>query len=259
MKQFQVSTTVVDVTHPNNAYYIIRCKLPLDVAEKWHTKAGNFAQLLAPTPGVLLRRPISIAAYDDKEHIISFLIQEVGKASSYWKNLKENDELDIIAPLGNAFNQEPDYVRQAPLLVAGGVGIAPIRMLAQELAQKGIIPTILYGARSADLFVYENELRQYGKLLFTTEDGSKGEKGYVSDHPAWHDNYSAIYACGPDAMMMNVAKMAQKRNIPCQISLEHKMACGIGACLCCVVKTTDGNLCTCTEGPVFNTQNLILS
>jgi len=143
------------------------------------------------------------------------------------------------------------------LLVGGGCGVAPLLFLAKTLNQNSISPTILIGGRSKKNILRIEEYVKYGKVLVITEDGTLGEKGLITEHSIFNQQkFDQIYCCGPDAMMKAVGKWAIEKNIPCQISLENTMACGIGACLCCVTKTTDGHQCVCTEGPVFDIRHI---
>ena len=143
------------------------------------------------------------------------------------------------------------------LLVGGGVGTAPMLYLGACLKAAGFAPVFLLGARSASDLLQLEDFEQYGEVYMTTEDGSAGEKGYVTNHSILNDvNFDQIYTCGPKPMMMAVAKYAKSKNIACEVSLENTMACGIGACLCCVEKTSEGHVCVCTEGPVFNIEKL---
>jgi len=144
------------------------------------------------------------------------------------------------------------------LIIGGGSGIAPFILLGKELQKRNNSISFLLGARSKkDIFLVD-EFKKYGKVYITTEDGSLGEKGLVTQHSLFKNPkvFSQIYTCGPDPMMKAVASIAQKNQIPCEASLENTMACGFGACLCCVVATTEGNRCVCTEGPVFNVKDL---
>jgi dihydroorotate dehydrogenase electron transfer subunit len=126
-----------------------------------------------------------------------------------------------------------------------------------ELKRAGFKPVFLLGARSKEDLVQLPDFRQRGTVHITTEDGSMGEKGYVTDHSILRDEmFDRIYTCGPKPMMVAVAKYAASKGIFCEVSLENTMACGIGACLCCVEKTTEGHKCVCTEGPVFNINQL---
>jgi dihydroorotate dehydrogenase electron transfer subunit len=142
------------------------------------------------------------------------------------------------------------------LLVGGGVGSAPLYYLAEELKRGGHEFTILIGARSAkDLYLRE-AYEALGRVEYTTEDGSLGEKGYVTNHSLLAEKYDCIYTCGPKPMMMAVARYAREKGIACEVSLENKMACGLGACLCCVEDTKEGHKCVCTDGPVFSIDEL---
>ena len=125
------------------------------------------------------------------------------------------------------------------------------------LKQKGTNPEFLLGGRSATDLPLNEEFRKYGVLHVATEDGSAGEKGLITMHSAFNNNYDLIYCCGPLPMMKAVAKSAYERGIECEVSLENRMACGLGACLCCVEDTKNGgNVCTCVKGPVFNIKDL---
>lgn len=144
------------------------------------------------------------------------------------------------------------------LLIGGGVGIAPLLYFGKLIKDFGAAPIFLLGARSQNDLLELNEFEKYGKVFVTTEDGSMGVKGYVTNHPILQaEHYTRISTCGPKPMMVAVAKYARTAGISCEVSLENLMACGLGACLCCVEKTTEGNLCACTSGPVFNIDKLL--
>ena len=144
------------------------------------------------------------------------------------------------------------------LLIGGGVGTAPMLYLGARLKEMGYEPTFLLGARSKNDLLQLDLFEQYGQVYVTTEDGSMGEKGYVTNHSILKSvHFDQIFTCGPKPMMMAVAKYAAGESIACEVSLENTMACGIGACLCCVEKTKDEHhVCVCTEGPVFNIEKL---
>jgi len=143
------------------------------------------------------------------------------------------------------------------LLIGGGVGVAPLLMLGSQLKEKNIPVTFLLGARSAADLLEIDLFSQYGEVYTTTEDGSAGEKGYVTQHSILNTTvFDRIYTCGPKLMMQAVADYAKKHGIDCEVSLENTMACGIGACLCCVEDTREGHVCVCKDGPVFNTNVL---
>lgn len=138
------------------------------------------------------------------------------------------------------------------LLVGGGAGIAPLLHLSKELKARGVGCTILLGGRTAELIPVRDDFKPYGELCIATDDGSLGHKGLVISHPAFAERYDIIYTCGPTPMMKAVARSAAERGIRCEVSLENMMACGVGACLCCVTDTDEGHRCVCKEGPVFD-------
>ena len=144
------------------------------------------------------------------------------------------------------------------LLVGGGVGVAPLLYQGAFLKSLGVKPTFLLGARTSKDLLMLDEFRKYGEVYITTEDGSEGEKGFVTQHTILQkQRFDLIQTCGPTPMMRAVARYAYQQGIDCEVSLENMMACGLGACLCCVEKTTEGNLCVCKEGPVFNIKRLL--
>ena len=162
-----------------------------------------------------------------------------------------------MLPLGNGFSmpQTPD---EKVLLIGGGVGTAPMLYLGEALLKMGCKPAFLLGARSKNDLLQLEQFEAFGDVYTTTEDGSAGEKGYVTMHSILKGNkFDKIYTCGPKPMMMAVAKYASEHNIECEVSLENTMACGVGACLCCVENTKEGHVCVCKEGPVFNIKKLL--
>ncbi|MCI5560638.1 MAG: dihydroorotate dehydrogenase electron transfer subunit [Phocaeicola sp.] len=219
---------------------------------------GQFAELRVDgTPHTFLRRPISINFVDRTRNEIWFLIQTVGNGTQQLATLKKGDLLNVVFPLGNTFTLPREKESQI-LLVGGGVGIAPMLYWGDELKKKGFTPVFLLGGRSAENILELEDFRRLGEVHITTEDGSMGEQGYVTQHSILQTTiFTHIYTCGPKAMMQAVARYAQEKGTMCEVSLENTMACGIGACLCCVEKTKKGNTCVCTEGPIFNINELI--
>lgn len=217
---------------------------------------GQFVNILPPTrSGVLLRRPISICNVTNENREIWVLVKDLGRGSHALCECKPGEILQMEIPLGNGFSISGMQDKRA-LLIGGGVGIAPLLYLGRCLKTSGGKPEFLLGGRiSADLPLLE-EFSKYGAVHIATEDGSKGEFGFVTDHSCFKAHYDMIYCCGPLQMMKAVSKSAFQRGIECEVSLENKMACGIGACLCCVENTIEGNKCTCTHGPVFNIKQL---
>ena len=130
--------------------------------------------------------------------------------------------------------------------------------LGAALKKAGYTPTFLLGVRSKEDVLQLDLFEQFGNVYVTTEDGSLGEKGYVTNHSILKEvHFDQIYTCGPKPMMMALTKMARENNIDCEVSLENLMACGLGACLCCVENTIEGNVCVCKEGPVMNINKLL--
>jgi dihydroorotate dehydrogenase electron transfer subunit len=129
--------------------------------------------------------------------------------------------------------------------------------LGAELKQQGCEVTFLLGGRSAKDVLELDFFNKCGRVCVTTEDGTMGEQGFVTNHSVLAESFDMIFTCGPTPMMKAVARYAKEKDIECEASLENMMACGLGACLCCVEKTTEGNLCVCKEGPVFNTKRLL--
>lgn len=217
-------------------------------------KAGQFVNIkVEDSPSTFLRRPISVHDVDPVKGLLYLLVKIAGAGTAKLAELKAGDKLNIILPLGNWFTQ-PENGRC--LLVGGGVGIAPMLHLAKELKSKGLSPVLLIGTRSGKDIVLHEEFSKYATVYYTTEDGSVGEKGYPTQHTILKEHFDHIFCCGPDPMMKAVARHAYANHIDCEVSLENMMACGIGACLCCVSDTKEGNKCVCTEGPVFNINDL---
>ncbi len=218
---------------------------------------GQFVQIYVDnSPSVFLRRPISINFVDYAANEVWLLVQNVGKGTEKICEKRAGEILNIILPLGNSFTL-PQNKSDKLLLVGGGVGTAPLYFLGKILHDKGFKPTFLLGGRS-DKNILQTELfEKIGETFYTTEDGTKGEKGFVTHHSLLQkEKFDFIYTCGPKPMMVAVANYAREKSIGCEASLENLMACGFGACLCCVEKTNKGNLCACTEGPVFNIEQL---
>ncbi|WP_308549515.1 dihydroorotate dehydrogenase electron transfer subunit [uncultured Parabacteroides sp.] len=219
---------------------------------------GQFVQVRVDnSPTTFLRRPISINYVDRATNELWLLIQLVGDGTRRMAEYKPGDIVNIMLPLGNGFTLPADK-GQKLLLIGGGVGTAPMLFLGAILKKAGYTPTFLLGARSKEDVLQLEQFEQFGTVYVTTEDGSLGEKGYVTNHSILKDvHFDRIYTCGPKPMMVAVAKYAHASSIACEVSLENTMACGIGACLCCVEKTKDEHhVCVCTEGPVFNIENL---
>lgn len=218
---------------------------------------GQFVQIRVDgSKETFLRRPISVNFVDKEKNELWLLIQKIGNGTNKISECKEGHTLNLILPLGNTFSF-PQNTDDNILLVGGGVGIAPMLFLGSILKSKGYNPKFLLGARSKNDLLELDDFAKYGDVFCTTEDGSYGEKGYVTNHSLLKNtSISMIYTCGPKPMMVAIAKYASEYDIRCEVSLENLMACGFGACLCCIESTHEGNVCVCKEGPVFNTNML---
>jgi len=216
-----------------------------------HIKCGKAA---AP----FLRRPLSIHRVDKEQGLLFLLFQVKGAGTLWLASQQPGDVLDILGPLGNGF--KPPARDSALLLVAGGIGIAPLFFLAEEAAAKGSLVKVVIGARNLDHLLLLDKLAEAGAtVLAATEDGSFGFRGTAIDlltKALQEEKADLICACGPRGMLAKTASIAEKRQIPCFVSLEEYMACGVGACRGCAIKvlTSDGNmdyLNVCSHGPVF--------
>ncbi len=213
-------------------------------------KAGQFLDLYCEDGSRLLPRPISICEIDGIKNMLRLVFRIAGKGTEEFSRKKAGMYLDVIGPLGNGF----PIKKKSACIIGGGIGIPPMLELAKQLdCEKNIV----LGYRDK-LFLYE-EFQKYGKVYAATEDGSFGTKGNVLDAVLEHGIQADImYACGPLPMLRALKAYAGEKNIECYVSLEERMACGIGACLGCVCKSTKTDTHTnvrnkriCKEGPVF--------
>lgn len=212
---------------------------------------GQFAQL--QVEGAMLRRPISISDAPSPREL-TMLVKPVGPGTRSLTAKSEGEVVNVLLPLGKPFT--PAGAGERVLLVGGGVGAAPLVLLAHRLKALGADVTVALGGRSAADIEGLPELYGDVRVAVATDDGTLGHHGLVTALPEMTERYDRIYCCGPTPMMKAVAAMARTRGICCEVSLENMMACGLGACLCCVEKTVRGNVCVCTEGPVFNINEL---
>lgn len=219
---------------------------------------GQFVQVhIDDSPSTYLRRPISINMVDYERNEILLLVAAIGEGTRHLVRKKPGEKVNCLLPLGNSFTM-PRSTDERFLLIGGGVGIAPMLFLGKRLVEMGVRPSFLLGARTAAELLEKDMFSELGDLYLTTEDGSEGEKGYVTNHSILKEKqFERIATCGPKPMMMSVARYAKQNDIECEVSLENDMACGLGACLCCVEDTTDGHICVCTEGPVLNIKKLL--
>lgn len=254
MKKYILDLTVNSVEALSDKHVLIKLTDDKPLPEML---PGQFVEVRVDnSPSTFLRRPISINNVDYDHNELWLLVAAVGDGTRQLQKLQKGDRLNCVLPLGNSFTMPTDSSEKL-LLVGGGVGVAPLLYFGKCIKAMGGEPTFLLGARSAKDVLERELFEQVGRVLITTEDGSEGEKGFVTNHSVLaQEHFDRISTCGPKPMMMAVARYAFKNDIECEVSLENKMACGVGACLCCVEKTVEGNKCVCKEGPVMNIKKL---
>lgn len=225
-------------------------RLKGDVTEL--SSPGQFVNIAIP--GKYLRRPISVSRYFNREKGLHLLYNVVGEGTEILSQMKPGNHLDILVGLGNGFSIPENILR--PLLLGGGIGAAPLLQLAYDLMANGVKPQVVVGYNTAkDSYGIEKDLRDMGIVTYVaTIDGTLGTKGFVTDvieEKALKFDY--FYACGPMPMLKALSQLPTEG----QLSLECRMGCGFGACMCCSLETTKGPKRICKEGPVFKKSELI--
>jgi len=255
MKKYLMDLKVVENQRLHRDYSLLKLTADEVLPEMW---PGQFAEVRVDgSPSTFLRRPVSIHYINRQANELWLLIRLAGEGTRRLAACRAGETVNLILPLGKGFTLPQTPVRSGILLVGGGVGVAPLLFLGETLKQHGCSPTFLLGFRTRNDILQLEDFRSKGTVYVTTEDGSAGEKGFVTDHSILqNERFEWIYVCGPKPMMMAVARYAAQTGAKCEVSLENTMACGIGACLCCVERTTEGHVCVCTEGPVFNINRL---
>lgn len=214
------------------------------------TCAGQFVNVALE--GKFLRRPISVCDYD--EHTLTLLYDVVGEGTKAMSLLAVGSELDLLTGLGNGFSEEEQCAH--PVLLGGGIGCAPLYNLARKLLARGVRPTVILGFNSASDVVADDMFRELGvECYVATVDGSAGTRGFVTDvirEKSVVGDY--FYACGPMPMLKALCSSLDWRG---EVSLDERMACGFGVCMCCSVETRSGAKRICKEGPIFNKEELI--
>ncbi|MGN0069103.1 MAG: dihydroorotate dehydrogenase electron transfer subunit [Prevotella sp.] len=255
MKKYLLDLTVSSVEALSVKHVLIRLT---DNAPLPEMVPGQFVEIrIDDSPTTFLRRPISINNVDRTRNELWLLVAAVGDGTRRLTRLVPGDRLNCLLPLGNGFTMPSDPAHKV-LLVGGGVGVAPLLYFGRQIKAMGGEPTFLLGARTAADLLELDHFRAVGRVFVTTEDGSLGEQGFVTDHSLLqNEHFTRISTCGPKPMMVAVARFAKEARVECEVSLENNMACGLGACLCCVEDTGRGHVCVCTEGPVFNIRQLL--
>ncbi len=255
----QLKAPILNVIEVVNGVFYFRLNAPEIAAE---AKPGQFVMVRCGAE-MILPRPISIHSAGDNQ--ISLLVGVVGKGTAWLARRKKGDTLDIFGPLGNGY--KIDAKADNILLVAGGLGIAPLRFLAETAAAMGKQVTILNGARTCDSLIpitTPQQLYDKGVLPATiqcvnaTEDGTEGFKGLATQLiPLYLKEIDQVFACGPMSMYKTMAQMEILKDRPVQLSLEIMMGCGTGACYGCTIKTKSGLKQVCKDGPVFPMDEVI--
>ena len=272
MKKYCLDLTVRSTEHLHARYVLLKLAYERPLPPMC---PGQFVEVRVDgSPTTFLRRPISINFVDYERNELWLLVATVGDGTRQLARLKAGDKLNCMLPLGHGFASYSDIAPVKPegatrfLLVGGGVGVAPLLYQGAKLTQPGndADVTFLLGARTASDLLLLDEFEKYGRVLVTTEDGSAGERGFVTDHSVLKgESFDMVQCCGPTPMMKAVVRYAWQVGVECQVSLENMMACGLGACLCCVEKIlqreADGseavhNVCVCKDGPVFSKEQV---
>jgi len=218
---------------------------------------GQFIHLrLNDTLKPFFRRPLSICR---AQRTIDVLYDVVGCGTKILSQKKKGDGIDCLGPLGTPFSLPPKDIKQV-VFIAGGVGVAPFLFLTDVLKKKGYKLVLLYGARGKEQVFSMNDFKKNGcEVHISTDDGSMGQKGKVSVlfQKLYFDMPTYLYACGPRPMMACVQAFAKEHHVEGQASLEEVMACGVGTCLGCSIKTTEGYRTVCHDGPVFDLKKVI--
>ena len=224
-------------------------------------KAGQFLHLRVPDDAHLLRRPISISSIDKVTKKCRLIYRVEGAGTAIFSSLKTGDSLDVMGPQGNGFDlsELDDYCKV--LLVGGGIGVPPLLEVAKQLNERGVEITTVLGFATKDAVILEDELAQYSQVFVTTDDGSYGTQGNVSVVINECDTeFDAIYSCGAPGMMKYINQTFYDHP-RAYLSLESRMACGMGACYACVLKVPDSETISqrvCEDGPVFKTGTVVL-
>lgn len=224
---------------------------------------GQFVGVYTSDNSMLLPRPISICRADNEKDELRLVYRTAGKGTELFSHIKENDNVDVLGPLGNGYPMDKAAGKKV-ILMGGGIGVPPLLELSYRLKNlpKALRPVeiiIVMGYRNNQIFLAE-EFKENGKLYIATDDGSVGTHGTVLDALTKNDIVGdVIYSCGPLPMLKGIKKYATEHNMKAYLSLEERMACGVGACLGCVVRTNQidahskvNNARICTDGPVFD-------
>lgn len=220
-------------------------RLTLDAPELATSRAGQFVHVKI-SDELTLRRPFGIASTVVGR--VKIFYRVVGRGTELLSTRKAGERLEVLGALGNGFTARDGKI----LLVGGGMGLAPLLCAAENFSAD----VLMGGRNSGEVAFWQEEFRPHAEEIFlTTDDGSIGKYGFVTDalpEILSRKNYSAVLTCGPEIMMRGVARLAKEKKLPCEVSFEKRMACGLGACLSCSIDTVDGRKKVCKDGPIFD-------
>ncbi len=244
----QLSSPVVSKQEVMPGVFLIWLKSP-QIASA--AQPGQFVMVCCGED-TLLRRPFSIHQVDEDKTSFALLFSVVGKGTQWLSRCESGDRIDLLGPLGNGYSIDP--ASSNLLLLAGGIGVAPLYFFAQEVLKGRYSVTLLYGTADSKRLSITPEI----KLVSATEDGTAGHRGMITDLiPEYIDWADQVFACGPSPMYQSMAKMPELKGKPVQISLEVRMGCGLGVCYGCTVKTKSGLKQVCKDGPIFELNDII--
>lgn len=224
---------------------------------------GQFIHIKIPREDLLLRRPISLNQINPIEKQCTVIYRVEGIGTSYLSKMNVGEKLDVMGPLGNGFEVNQVQRDQVAFIIGGGIGIPPMYELAKQLKNKGVKVVHFLGYASKEVAYFQEEFKNLGETFFATDDGSFGIKGTVSDLLVTelnHQKPDVVYACGATGMLKAVKTIFESVTPNVFLSMEQRMACGMGACYACVCHVPDKatSVKVCDEGPVFNASEVIL-
>lgn len=252
----QENCKIIERAKLQDSIYLLALEAPRIVQE---AQCGQFLHI-ACGDGNLLRRPISICTW--QEDFIRIVFQIKGKGTQWLAERKVGDTLDVLGPLGHGFDLSALGTR--PILVGGGIGVPPMLACARQAASRETVtPRAILGFRNRNAVILEDDFKAVCQTFVTTDDGSYNRAGFVTDILAEQiTDATGIAACGPRPMLKAIAQTVRKYNIPCQVSLEERMGCGVGACLVCACALREENGANyygrvCRNGPVFDAKEVV--
>jgi dihydroorotate dehydrogenase electron transfer subunit len=258
-REFESEIVAVDEVMGDST--LLTLSLPQGLATS--VRPGHFVDVLCRVPGSfdpLLRRPYSIFRTDSRANTMTLMVRPFGRGSTWLSQRKTGEVLDVLGPLGNTYEIKPRS--RNLLMVAGGVGVAPLVFLTDLALSRNLNVTFLMGSASADGLLAPAFLPSAVEYVTATDDGSGGHHGFVTDlvpnYMQWADQ---IFSCGPEPMFRSLRDVANPHRIQrkptVQVSVERTMACGLGACLGCVVETRRGMQTSCVQGPIYDMDDVI--